>query len=616
MSFKTETRSISEVFQRSSRYIIPRYQRSYVWQKNNWSELLSDIRFTMINQHDLWSHFLGAIVLSTETSKKQSEKISGIDDYEIIDGQQRITTVYLLLATIKSLFMEMQTDKSLKRADYINNTFITSLSTDSEKVIMIDNDELDRDIKEILDKTTEINRVKKSNKLYNLVNYLYLELKNYDLNKLDAFLERLLDIKIVEIVSNQEEEIYNIFEVLNARGQKLKQIELLKNHLMKYIQPRDDKFIDEAKDKWNSIILNSNHLNNVDDMINHFAKCYIEKSAENSNSVYKLIKNEIPLEKLSNLLDDLLRFSTAYKNISPKQHSSLVIEYFDIKRNQQIRSLLTSIELKRLDGVIDNDVFEKTIKNLRNFVFIFNVTQQTSNRIDKIVSEFAYRIYYSNCINDYLFNMTQFFIRVSEYVDEDNFTKNFPMNPSLRYSNKESRLKRNSRLVKYVLLNYLQKEQKDSSLDSTNLTIEHLISDDGDTDNATIKNLTLTTQVINEKLANKDINEKVLILESDSSIVLNKTLKNYIKNGMFGLEKRQEEIISAIWNDIFNFTATPFNISKENVTRYFELDDLLRDEEDLLNHLKDRGKHFEISLQRDPKLYEMKEKFNAILDAN
>lgn len=44
----------------------------------------------------------------------------------------------------------------------------------------------------------------------------------------------------MEIVSGQEEEIYNIFEVLNARGQKLKQIELLKNHIMKYVQPREE----------------------------------------------------------------------------------------------------------------------------------------------------------------------------------------------------------------------------------------------------------------------------------------------------------------------------------------------------------------------------------------
>lgn len=63
------------------------------------------------------------------------------------------------------------------------------------------------------------------------------------------FQEKLLSINVVEIISTQEEEIYNIFEVLNARGKKLKQMELLKNHVMKYIQPRTTDVVDKAKKK-------------------------------------------------------------------------------------------------------------------------------------------------------------------------------------------------------------------------------------------------------------------------------------------------------------------------------------------------------------------------------
>ena len=68
------------------------------------------------------------------------------------------------------------------------------------------------------------------------------------------FQEKLLSINVVEIISTQEEEIYNIFEVLNARGKKLKQMELLKNHVMKYIQPRTTDVVDKAKEKWNKIL--------------------------------------------------------------------------------------------------------------------------------------------------------------------------------------------------------------------------------------------------------------------------------------------------------------------------------------------------------------------------
>lgn len=47
MSFDTESRPISEIFSRVAKYSVPRYQRDYVWDKVNWSELLNDIVFTM-----------------------------------------------------------------------------------------------------------------------------------------------------------------------------------------------------------------------------------------------------------------------------------------------------------------------------------------------------------------------------------------------------------------------------------------------------------------------------------------------------------------------------------------------------------------------------------------
>lgn len=47
MGFNTENRTILDIFQRQSRYVIPRYQREYVWKQRNWDELLNDITFTL-----------------------------------------------------------------------------------------------------------------------------------------------------------------------------------------------------------------------------------------------------------------------------------------------------------------------------------------------------------------------------------------------------------------------------------------------------------------------------------------------------------------------------------------------------------------------------------------
>ena len=54
MSFETENRKVSDIFQRSAQYVVPRYQRQYVWNKTNWSELYNDIVFAVKNEPRRW----------------------------------------------------------------------------------------------------------------------------------------------------------------------------------------------------------------------------------------------------------------------------------------------------------------------------------------------------------------------------------------------------------------------------------------------------------------------------------------------------------------------------------------------------------------------------------
>lgn len=602
MAFNTENRTILDIYQRSCKYIIPRYQRGYVWKEQHWNELLTDIKFTMHARNDMkWSHFLGTIVLNSHPTKKESEKVAGITDFEIIDGQQRLTTIYLLFISIYRKFKILNTIDADKRAEYIYNTYIVSLSASSERIIMIDNPELDNDIKAIIDSANKKELPSKNNALYDVYTYFVNEFKNYNFDKLDSFLNRLLEVNIVEIISDQEEEIYNIFEVLNARGQKLKQIELLKNHIMKYIQPREDEFIDSAKAKWSRIAENSNKLSNPDNLINHFAKCYINKNAKNADSVYKLIKEEIPIEELSQFLSDLNNFSESYEVINDRESKNIVIEYFNIKRNQQIRSLLTAIHVLYKNGVISETILDQSFINIRNFFFIFNATQQTSNRIDLIISDTAYQIYNAKTEIDYKFKISNFFNKLSIFINEENFNSLFFTNQSFRYSTKDNRLKRNSRLVKYTLINYYNLIQTDSVLDPRQLTIEHLYSDNGYTDNSLICNLTLTTGSINsERLSNKNIFEKIDILKKESSILANHNLNNYIIDSTFNYESRKIDILHSLYNESFFFNKTIFNFTNEDIKEYNENIIIVKGNPELEEILYSSGKFFINKLTSDP----------------
>lgn len=612
MAFTTENRKVSDIFQRSTIYRVPRYQRDYVWKEVNWKELWIDLKFTLENENAIqWSHFLGTIVLN-----KSSRSETGLEVYEIIDGQQRLLTLYILMIAIYKKFNNISENRKISINEYIYNTFLTSLTKESEKKIMIDNELYNTDIKEIIDASTNNKILSKKNKLYNVFSYFDTNLRGRDYTYLDKFLSKLLSVNIVEIISDEDEEIYNIFEVLNARGQKLKQIELLKNHIMKYIQPRKSEFIDQAKFKWMNIQKNIDHLSDPDVIIQHFAKCYIEKKAENRNSIYRLIKEEIKSDCLSKFLDEFEFFSGIYKKVSNDNLKDDIIQYFNIKRNQQIRSLLCAIYVLNENKIINDDIKKKALLQLRNFFFIFNTIQQTSNRIDKIISSISYLIYNCKYESEFKILFSEFMYELENYILNRDYKLMFAMNQSFKYSNKDKALKKNSRLVKYILMLICDKGQQDTKLDSDTLTIEHLVSDDGNINNSSIWNLTLTSEDINsEKLKNKSTNDKVKILKENSSIRLNLELDKYIENEEFNFDKRKEDIVNVIFDDIFIFDKTIFGIDKNDINIYKMQYDILKNNKnntELLELLKKHGKFFETKINNDPNLSMYKEEYNVL----
>ncbi len=121
---KPDTHTVQQLFERDVRYIVPLYQRPYVWdEEHQWAPLWDDI--TALLQHQeggdssgLWSHFLGAIVLD------QEQTVPGqIPRFTVIDGQQRLTTLQLLVAAAASAVADVgaENDAALLRELAINN---------------------------------------------------------------------------------------------------------------------------------------------------------------------------------------------------------------------------------------------------------------------------------------------------------------------------------------------------------------------------------------------------------------------------------------------------------------------------------------------------------------
>ena len=280
---------------------------------------------------------------------------------------------------------------------------------------------------------------------------------------------------------------------------------------MNYLQPRGDDILDKAKDDWNEIESLASKNSDPDDFINHFAKAYIEKPAQNAREVYRLIKEEIEIDSLPSLLCDLKRFAESYESVVSSESPAAI--YFKIKRNKQIRPLLTSIELKCREGIIAEEEKNSAFNNLCNFFFLFNTLDLTSNRTDRPIAIASFRVYHSNTSVEIKMALTELFYKINQFLDYDSFANHLNTNNSLHYSNKNRAQKKNSTLVKYVLVRLCNYLQTDLALDPDILSIEHIVCDDGLSQTSALANLTLTSPDINQKSLG------IILLQTSSAIL-------------------------------------------------------------------------------------------------
>lgn len=307
------------------------------------------------------------------------------------------------------------------------------------------------------------------------------------------------------------------------------------------------------------------------------------------------------------MLDDLHDFAKSYMIVNEVEKPDSTIEYFNIKRNQQIRSLLAAINLLHRKQIIKENTEDLAFKNIRNFFFIFNGMRQTSNRTDKIIGHTSYSIYHCRTETEFKITMTDFFLKMNKYINKSKFLNIIKNNSSFKFSNKDNSLKKNNKLVKYTLVHYAQFFQKDSNIHYKDMSIEHIISDDGSNENSSIGNLTVVSPELNSNdLANKDIADKLSILNKKSSIKVNHLIKDYynIEKNHFNANKRENDIFEFLYDDIFPFNPYIYNINEENVKTYSENYDIVESDEELLELLLKKGINFNVFLENDPSYQE------------
>lgn len=244
--------SISEAFQECF-YIVPDYQREYVWTDKEVHQLLEDIN-EQIDAGATREYFIGTVLVSPTDQKNH---------YEVIDGQQRLTTFFLLLCALKHLFQGEP-----QRQDISGLISISYTDHDGERHTSLKLEPRYENAGEVMAKLVELDAdpqtvragiqalgIASFGSLENLVNSystLYRFLKdNYDdAPKLKKYWGYLTNNVVFIQISTDVSSALKIFETINERGIGLNPMDLLKNLL--FTQVKQTQF-DLLKNEWKKI---------------------------------------------------------------------------------------------------------------------------------------------------------------------------------------------------------------------------------------------------------------------------------------------------------------------------------------------------------------------------
>ncbi len=229
LKIKSVATNIAELLSSGRHYRIPAYQRSYSWQETDALALLHDLLEAVSQERD---HFLGAIVtIQTRTPNL----------FEIVDGQQRLTTLTLILACLRDLATEPEQKASLQslitEADNNGSWRLTLNHVDAPYYIRLIKPQTTRIEREIPAPKTESHELLRGNYVA-----LLQELSSLDDDTHEALTRLILTSSpIIQVEVTNRDEGYKVFQVLNTRGRQPNAHDILKTELFERAQMSNEE---------------------------------------------------------------------------------------------------------------------------------------------------------------------------------------------------------------------------------------------------------------------------------------------------------------------------------------------------------------------------------------
>jgi len=396
---------------------VPSYQRAYQWKVSEaeefWEDLNSYFQENKIDPETHNSLFLGTFIFLDQ----------GGSSFEIVDGQQRLTSIFILLIAIKNRLKEFGIDQSSRQAKHIE-TIIRYEDRASGEMIgtrLVPSDSIKTLFELIVDDTWVGNftDLKKKNlklqirRVQPIYDFFFSKIESLEPEDFKPLLSAIYKTSVVQILIKEREDAFSIFERTNARGMDLEASDLLKNFLFSKLKNKEFNI----ESKWNEI--HSNADGTTLRMLKYF---YVAEHGYVSQSqLYKKIKstNTNPEELLQKLTD----FSNYYLVIRNGNEDTLrtyldeiglqdiagdpdvsyriysAIEGLRFIKITQIYPLIYSVMKSFIrNNLTESDSHRKTLqlffRNLENYHFINNlILDRVGNEVEKPYANFAEEFY-------------------------------------------------------------------------------------------------------------------------------------------------------------------------------------------------------------------------------
>lgn len=238
-------------------YAIPRYQREYTWKVDQWESLFDDIE-----ENDP-GYFLGSIICIN-----QATDALALQRLEVVDGQQRLTTLSLLFAALyQSLKRHEKELDDDQRGELLNlkRKLVLKKGDDQLRVIPQIQNNNQNDYRAVLSDVGVISTFDTppyagNRKIFRAFRYFQDRIEemvsgeNDRLASIMAFLEKVSQACLVKIEVESHADAYTLFESLNNRGMPLTAIDLIKNKLLARLETTEPGTVDHYFDVWNKLL--------------------------------------------------------------------------------------------------------------------------------------------------------------------------------------------------------------------------------------------------------------------------------------------------------------------------------------------------------------------------